>query len=160
MGVFTTTRSTVYTLDMYTFLSQEKTSISDHQMISINQLIDEMKKKGINVQHASQLSDKLSDYAREGLIPPGKSQYNSDERGASDHYPRWVLNFLEKVDKLENQGYSKDRIIHSLLSHEIDEPPQARLEKIRRDGGRVGGVRTTTQSRNLVKSSFGSFGSK
>ena len=79
---------------MYTFLSQEKTNMSDHELISINEMINELKQKGVNIQRSSQLKDKLSSYAREGMIPSGKSQYNSDERGMSDHYPRWVLNFL------------------------------------------------------------------
>lgn len=138
---------------MYTFLSQEPSlSHSDHELISMNELMTELKQRGISVSRANELEAKLSSYAREGMIPPGKSQYSSKDRGIVDHYPRWVLNFLEKVDTLEKRGMSKDRIISSLLHHEIDEPPDVRLAKIRRNEGSVSGNKMLSQTRGLVRS--------
>lgn len=124
-----------YAKGVNTTLTQQyerRASIDLHRLVPLPELLQELRKRGISVGRESELHQKLSNYARKGAVPNGLSRPGS---GGSmvDHYPLWVADIMQDIDKWEKQGLSEHQVVERLSSQtpKIDST-QAQLNQARR----------------------------
>jgi hypothetical protein len=132
---------------------EKQASIDQHKLVSVSQLLHELRARGIQITHERILKEKLTNYSQQGAIPGSISKPDPLTGSVSDHYPLWVVQILEEIDKLEKQGLNSQQVIQQLAGYPVYSAASAheQLNKVRRGGGAVTGSSQLANVRNLVR---------
>lgn len=78
------------------------TSAAGQQQVSSSLMLRELQNRGIKVRDVAQLGQMIKDQLEKGNLPPGfkpQKKFSSFDHGPIDHYPQWVVDFLEDQSK-------------------------------------------------------------
>jgi len=89
------------------------TSAAGQQQVSSSLMLKELQNRGIKVRDLSQLNQMIKEHLDKGNLPPGfkpQKKFSSFDHGPIDHYPQWVVDFLEEQS---TSGKNDDPLLRS-----------------------------------------------
>lgn len=78
------------------------TSAAGQQQVSANLMLRELQNRGVKVRDVAHLDQMIKEHLEKGNLPNGfkpQKKFSSSDHGPIDHYPQWVVDFLEDQSK-------------------------------------------------------------
>lgn len=78
--------------------AQYLTSAAGQQQVSKTLMLRELQKRGLKVRDIAHLDTLIKEHMQKGNLPEGfkpQKKYSSIDHGPVDHYPQWVVDFLD-----------------------------------------------------------------